>query len=111
MRFGRPRSGSVVCPGCNRLVGASEPRCPFCGRSAPGMFGLGGSLRKLERVLSLWPLIGWACGALYLATLATNPNGPLAGGGLLGPTADRLLAFGASGATPVFGHGRWWTVL
>ncbi len=110
MAFGRKRTGSVVCPGCNRLIGASESRCPFCGRAAPAMFGLGGSLRKLESVLGLWPFVGWACGVLYIAVLATNPQG-LTPGGLFAPENERLLAFGASGALPVFRLGRWWTVL
>ena len=110
--FGRQRTGSVVCPSCNRLVGASEPRCPFCGRPAPGMFGIGSSLRKIESALALWPLVGWLCGGLFLATLATDPRGAFAGaGGFLTPSRDPLLAFGASGAYPVFGLGRWWTVL
>jgi rhomboid protease GluP len=110
--LGRQRTGSVVCPGCNRLVGASEPRCPFCGRPAPGMFGLGGPLRQLESALALWPLIGWICGALFIATLATDPRGPFAGvSGFFAPSEDRLYAFGASGIRPVFQYGRWWTVL
>lgn len=74
------------------------------------MFGLGGSLRKLESALALWPLIGWACGALYLAALATDPQG-LTPSGFLSPNNERLLAFGASGEVPVFRLGRWWTVL
>jgi rhomboid protease GluP len=110
MAFGRRRTGSVVCPSCNRLVGASEPRCPFCGRAAPGMFGLTGTLRKVESALALWPLVGWVCGALYIAALATDPQG-LAPSGLFSPNDERLLAFGASGIQPVFRFGRWWTVL
>ncbi len=74
------------------------------------MFGLGGSLRKLESVLGLWPLVGWACGALYIATLATDPQG-LTPSGLFSVNNERLLAFGASGILPVFRFGRWWTVL
>ena len=110
--LGKQRTGSVVCPSCNRLVGRSEPRCPFCGRPAPGMFGMGSSLRQLESALSLWPLIGWICGAIFIATLATDPRGPFAGvGGFFQPGNERLVAFGASGAIPVFQYGRWWTVL
>jgi rhomboid protease GluP len=76
------------------------------------MFGLGSSLRKLESALSLWPLIGWICGAIYIAALATDPRGPMAGAsGLLAPSNERLVAFGASGAYPFFELGRWWTLL
>jgi rhomboid protease GluP len=110
--LGRQRTGSVVCPSCNRLVGASEPRCPFCGRPAPGMFGLSGPLRQLESALALWPLVAWICGALFIATLATDPRGPMAAlNGFFTPSPERLFAFGASGAVPVFRAGRWWTVL
>jgi len=111
--FGQRHGGSVVCPSCGRLVGASEPRCPFCGRVRPGMFGMGQQLRQLEGVLSLWPLVGWVCGALYLATLATDPKGFSAGGAMdfFAPSPERLMAFGASGYLPVFEMGRWWTVL
>ena len=73
---------------------------------------MGSSLRQLESALSLWPLIGWICGAIFIATLATDPRGPFAGvGGFFQPSNERLIAFGASGAVPVFQAGRWWTVL
>ncbi|HXT22241.1 MAG TPA: rhomboid family intramembrane serine protease, partial [Thermoanaerobaculia bacterium] len=108
--FGRRRTGSVVCPGCNRLVGAGEPRCPFCGRAAPGMFGLQRSLQGLQSLLGLWPLVGWVCGALYIAALVTDPQG-FSAGAFFAPSDERLLAFGASGAVPVIRFGRWWTLL
>ncbi|HEV8629401.1 MAG TPA: rhomboid family intramembrane serine protease [Thermoanaerobaculia bacterium] len=111
--LGRRRTGSVVCPGCGKLVGAGESRCPFCGRPAPAMFGLTAALRRLGLRLGLWPLIGWACGALYLATVVTSGGG-VGGGGVLGlfaPSFERLFAFGASGPVPVLQYGRWWTVL
>jgi len=74
---------------------------------------MGQQLRQLEGVLSLWPLVGWVCGALYLATLATDPKGFSAGGAMdfFAPSPERLMAFGASGYLPVFEMGRWWTVL
>src|ERR1041384_6548116 len=31
--------------------------------------------------------------------------------GFFGPSPERLVAFGASGALPVFQYGRWWTML
>ncbi len=110
--LGRKRSGSVVCPGCGRLVGASESKCPFCGRPAPGMWGLTGVVRRLGGGLSLWPLLGWACGALYVAALITDPRGiGAAAGGFFALSQERMLAFGASGALPVLHYHRWWTVL
>jgi rhomboid protease GluP len=50
---------------------------------------------------------------LYLATLVASDN-PMGGGGLfniLSPDTRALFLFGASGAIPVFGMNRWWTVL
>src|SRR5262245_51719654 len=41
-------------------------------------------------------------------------GGGLGGGGLfsmLSPSSGVLFLFGASGAIPVFGYGRWWTIL
>ena len=109
------RTGSVVCPGCGRLVGAGERSCPFCGRAAPAMFGLTAALRRVGLRLGLWQLVLGGCAVLYVAALVVDPRG-LAGpqGGLLGflaPTGESLLAFGASGPVPVLGMGRWWTVL
>lgn len=75
---------------------------------------MSGALQKVRSALELWPLVGWVCGALYLATLATDPNGFLGGEGgpsFFSPSMERILAFGASGAVPVFQYGRWWTVL
>jgi rhomboid protease GluP len=77
------------------------------------MFGMGSALRELESAMSLWPLVGWVCGALYVACLVTDPRGlGLSGGLALFPVSiERALAFGASGAYPVFELGRWWTLL
>ncbi len=59
------------------------------------------------------PLVLWGCGALFLATLVSNPEGIRMTGilGMLSPSIASLFLFGASGAVPVFGYGRWWTVL
>jgi rhomboid protease GluP len=55
----------------------------------------------------------WACGALYLASLAVDPGGIESGGllRLVSPSGDALFLLGASGWIPVFGYGRWWTPL
>ncbi|MGE0640516.1 MAG: rhomboid family intramembrane serine protease [Thermoanaerobaculia bacterium] len=57
-------------------------------------------------------LIG-ACGALYVASLLMSP-GAFEFSGLfqfLSPGRQALFLLGASGAAPVYGLGRWWTVL
>lgn len=115
--LGRRESGggAVLCPSCRKLVGAGEPRCPFCGYSRPGSFGLLTLLRRLGGSFSLWPLAATGCGVLYLAMLAVDPEG-IAGGrggvfGMLSPSLETLVSFGGSGATPVLRLGRWWTLL
>ena len=110
--LGRRRTGSVVCPGCGRLVGAGESRCPFCGRPAPGMFGLTALTRKLGLRLGLWPIVAGGCGLLYILTLAVDWHG-LAGGGLdIGaPSSRAVFLFGDTGRYPVLVYGRWWTFL
>jgi rhomboid protease GluP len=77
------------------------------------MWGLTHLLRDLGDDMGLTTLVMWACGALYLASLAADFEGIRAGGMLsfLSPSVESLFLFGASGAVPVFGYGRWWTVL
>lgn len=77
------------------------------------MWGLAQWLRRLGGDLGFTTLVMWACGALYLASLAADLEGIRAGGMLsfLSPSIESLFLFGASGAVPVFDFGRWWTVL
>jgi len=111
--FERQRSGSVVCPSCGQLVGVNDAKCLMCGRRRPGLFGFSLSLRDLGRDLGFVPLVLWACGALFLSSLVVNPEGIRVGGLLdfLSPSPPSLFLFGASGALPFVGLGRWWTPL
>lgn len=111
--FQRQRSGSVVCPGCGRLVGVSEPRCPHCGRSAPGMFGYARALRGVVDGEGFVRFVIVACALFYVASFLWRFPGLGAGNPLqfLSPSSDGLRIFGASGWVPVFEDGRWWTVL
>jgi rhomboid protease GluP len=104
----RKREGSVLCPSCGQLVGVNADRCLNCGRLRPGMWGFAHLLRTQSPDMGFTRLIFWACGAAYLACLAAQPD---AIGGLMSPGIRALYRFGASGALPVFGYGRWWTVL
>jgi rhomboid protease GluP len=108
-----PRPSSILCPSCGTLVGVNDPQCLSCGRRYPGMFGFAHLLRNLGDDMGFTPLVLFACGALYLATLAANPQEVGTGGMLsfLSPSTASLFLFGSSGAVPVFGAGRWWTVL
>jgi rhomboid protease GluP len=109
----RQRTGSVLCPSCGQLVGVNDARCFHCGRAYPGLFGFAGLLRNLGNDLGFATLVMAACGLLYVSALAIQPDA-IGGRGVLSlfsPGVESLFVLGASGAVPVFGYGRWWTVL
>lgn len=110
--FQRQTSGSVVCPSCGRLAGVNDARCFSCGRWNPGLWGWAPLLNRFGRDLGFLPLVMGGCGLLYLATLLYDPS-QLMGRSLfsfLAPAQGALFLFGGSGAVPVFGYGRWWTI-
>ena len=115
--FNRRTTGSVVCPSCGSLVGVREDRCYNCGRSNPGLWGFGPALRRLGTEFGFRQLVVGACVTIWLVTLLVTvlaSGGGLGGGSFmsaLSPASTVLFVFGASGALPVFGYGRWWTVL
>ncbi len=111
--FGRRKTGSVLCASCGKLVGVRDPVCLNCGRPNPGMWGFGPALRALGRDLGFTSIVIGACSVLYVATLLMDPGGVRNSGifDFLSPSLQSLFQFGASGAVPVFGYGRWWTVL
>ncbi len=111
--FKRQTEGAVVCTSCGTLVGVRDPVCLNCGRRNPGLWGYAPLLRRLGHDLGFVPFIIGACGVLYLLTLLAS-GGRIGMGGLfslLSPDIASLFVFGSSGAVPVFGYGRWWTVL
>jgi rhomboid protease GluP len=107
------RPSSVLCPSCGTLVGVRDAQCLNCGRRHPGMWGLAPLLRNVGDDMGFARIVMFACGALYLACLASDPGGIQMGGflSMLAPSLRSEFLFGASGAVPVFGYGRWWTVL
>jgi rhomboid protease GluP len=109
----RRTTGSVVCPSCGSLVGVRDDKCYSCGRANPGLWGFGPALRQLGADFGFVPLVIGGSSTLYLLALVlSGPNVNLMGGfSLLAPSRDALLLLGASGATPVFRVGAWWTVL
>ena len=78
------------------------------------MWGFAPVLRRLGQDLGIINVIIGTCVALYVGTLLASES-PFGGGGgamsLFSPDIAALFLFGASGARPVFGYGRWWTVL
>lgn len=108
----RQRSGSVVCPACGHLVGVNDDRCYNCGRWNPSLWGFSPLLRRLGQDLGFVQLIMAGTIGLYIATLLASGGAMRTGPtSLLAPSTQSLFLFGASGAVPVFGAHRWWTVL
>jgi len=112
----RQSSGSVLCTSCGVLVGVNDDACYNCGRRNPGMWGFAPVLRSLGRDVGFVPFVIGASIVVYALTLifsrgAAGPGGPTGLFSMLSPTGQSLLVFGASGALPVFGLGRWWTLL
>lgn len=108
----RQKTGSVVCPSCGKLVGVQDQTCWNCGRYNPGLWGFAPLLRRLGNNLGFVPIVISGCAALYVATLLVDPKAiGMSGLSILSPGFRSLFLFGASGAVPVFGYGRWWTVL
>ena len=102
-----------MCPSCGSLVGVRDDKCYTCGRVNPGLWGFAPALRQLGAEFHFAHLVVGACVTLWVLTLIASGGG-LGGGGLLNalsPTTRVLFAFGASGAIPVFGYHRWWTLL
>jgi rhomboid protease GluP len=109
----RQTSGSILCPSCGQLVGVNDAQCYHCGRRNPGLWGFAPLLRAIGLDAGFAPLILWACGALYIASLAMDLEGIGKNGllSMISPSGRSLFVLGASGAIPVFRYGRWWTVL
>ncbi len=112
----RQKTGSVVCASCGSLVGVNDDKCYTCGRRNPGLWGFGPVLRRLGNDLGFVSLVVYGSAVLYTATLLVTVlrGGSLVSGSIfsiLSPDGAALLMFGASGAYPVFGLSRWWTIL
>jgi len=111
--LGRKTSGSVVCPSCGSLVGVNDDRCYTCGRANPGLWGFGPLLRRLGADLGFVPLVMGASSAIYLVMLISSGTDIRMDGmmSMMAPSTSVLFLFFESNAVPVFGFGRWWTVL
>jgi rhomboid protease GluP len=110
--FKRQTSGSIVCPSCGRLVGVNDRECFNCGRRNPGMWGFAPVLQKLGLNIGFTQIVMTGCAILYGLTLVTDwKNVGSSGMSILAPGTPALFLFGASGAWPIFGFGRWWTPL
>jgi len=110
--FKRQRSGSVLCTSCGVLVGVNDETCYNCGRRNPALWGFAPALRALGADLGFVPFVIGTCIIVYGLTLVFSGGiVGMQGLALLAPRQGALIVFGASGAEPVFGLHRWWTVL
>jgi rhomboid protease GluP len=110
--FKRQRTGSVICTSCGVLVGVNDDRCYNCGRRNPGLWGFAPLLRSFGTDMGFVPFIIGTCVIIYALTLIYSIGSiGMQGIGFFVPSDAALLIFGASGPLPVFGFGRWWTVL
>ncbi len=111
--FKRQTTGSVICTSCGVLVGVNEEQCYNCGRRNPGLWGFAPLLRSFGGDMGFVPFVIGTCVILYALSLLASRGNVGMGGlfSLFSPSIQSLFLFGASGAVPVFGADRWWTVL
>lgn len=107
----RQTSGSVVCASCGYLVGVKDDRCYHCGRRNPGLFGFSVALRNLGHDAGFVPFVTGFCIVMYLISMLLGGFSMRLDLGFLAPGDHGLFLLGESGTVPVFGAGRWWTVL
>ncbi len=90
------------------LVGVNDPTCYNCGRRNPGMWGFAPALRRLGTDLGFIPFVTGFTVVMYVLSLVMSRDGASIG---LSPSNYALRILGASGASPVFEFGWWWTVI
>jgi rhomboid protease GluP len=76
------------------------------------MWGYAPLVRSLGQDLGFGPLIIGGCGIMFVLSLALS-GGQIGASGLtdfLSPAGNALFLLGASGAVPIFGYERWWTI-
>jgi rhomboid protease GluP len=106
--FKRKTEGSVICTSCGVLVGVNDPTCYNCGRRNPGLWGFGPALRALGNDLGFIPIVTGATIILFVLSLILSREGLQV---MLSPSGQILYLLGGSGALPVIGYGRWWTLV
>ena len=106
--FKRKTEGSVLCTSCGVLVGVNDDTCYNCGRRNPGLWGFAPVLRSLGNDLGFVNIVSGATIVLYVLSLILSRQGVQI---MLEPATRINYLMGASGAFPVIGEGRWWTLV
>lgn len=111
--FERQQTGSVVCPGCGRLVGVQDERCWNCGRARPSLFGFSRVLQRIGNEAAFSTVVIGICVVIFVLSLAMAPGGIGTRSlfGFLSPDFEVAIRLGASGAPVVFREGHWWSIL
>jgi len=106
---------SMLCPNCRKLISADEPTCPYCGLSKPGSLlknRLWGLFSK--GFVDIVKIIVYINVGFYIFSIFLSPSSlglsanPLT---FLSPSDRSLFLLGATGAIPIAGFGRWWTLV
>lgn len=106
---------SILCPNCRRLIGADQPRCPYCGLASPG------AKWKNHPWIHQWlgsdqllHLVIYVNVGMFIISLLLHPAGlglsmnPLT---VFSPSDQSLFLLGATGAIPIDRYHRWWTLV
>jgi rhomboid protease GluP len=110
----RQTQGSMICPQCGKLIGVTEPQCPYCGAWRPGLYGWSPVLQRFfGNRIDLIALIVTSCVVLYVLSLLLDPAAMLQVRGLFGILSPGNRALYQLGMTSqaVFKMGWWWTLL
>jgi rhomboid protease GluP len=109
----RKTTGAILCPSCRKLISISEPRCPFCGRLRPGLWGLTPGISRVLGGLDPTTMVAAAAIGLYVLAVAIDLRAALSPRGfmnLLAPSSRALYTLGMTGGW-AWARGHWWTLL
>ena len=109
------RKNALLCPGCRKLISATEPRCPYCGLPKPGSRWKNNFLVKAfgsgEQLINMIIAVN---AIMYLLSLLLSDRGlnlsanPMH---FLSPDSQGLLRLGATGVIPIDRSHHWWTLV
>lgn len=106
---------AIICTQCRKLIGADEPRCPFCGASqSPFQRRIRSMMLRLSDEQAAIRAIIYLNIAMYAISLLLNPRSvgisfnPLTA---LSPSNPSLLLIGATGTIPIDELNRWWSLI
>lgn len=106
---------SLLCPNCRKLISRDEPRCPYCGIQSPGSWWKNnlpaGGWRNPDGLIKQIIAVN---AVMFVLSLLLNPRGmgmAMNPFDFLSPDNRSLLLLGATGTLPIYGMGRWWSLL